>query len=90
LHHHLAKTLAVRLVVFRNWLNSLLNRPRVPESAADKAASKRNASADNRRSHSDAFQPIRSQQEILEEEEQARASSKRTGVISRLFDNDPR
>ena len=81
--------LVVRSVVFRNWLLSLLNRPRLPESPADMAATDRAKSKDSGRVLSDAFQPIRSQEELLQEEVQARTSSKRTGVISRLFDSDP-
>ncbi|MEM6384972.1 MAG: hypothetical protein AAF718_01925 [Pseudomonadota bacterium] len=74
--------------VFRNWLTSLLNRPRLPENDASSAAREAVSQDGSAQSGEDqGFQPIRSQEDILQEEERERASSRRNGVISRFFDD---
>ena len=70
--------------MFRNWLTFLLSRPRAVEGATESAASMPVDPENQSNSDSHAFQPIRSQEEILSEE---RATTKRAGVISRLFDD---
>ncbi len=69
--------------MLRNWLISLLNRPRVPEETAKEVESEMSART---RSGSAAFQPIRSQEEIQAQEMEERTTTRRA-VISRFFDD---
>jgi len=76
--------------VFRNWLISLITRPRVPEDRTNEAESGSLPDAlDDPATSDQAFQPIRSQEEILKEEAEERATSRRNRVISRFFDDTP-
>ena len=76
--------------MFRNWLISLITRPRVPEDRADETESGRGPDAiDDPETSDQAFQPNRSQEEILKEEAEERATSRRNRVISRFFDDNP-
>lgn len=72
--------------MLRDWLNTLLNRPRLPEAATSDAADFGVASSES--SKDEAFAPILSQEDIIEEEMQERANSRRNGVISRFFDDN--
>ena len=77
-----------RLDVFRRWLISLLHRPRLPDVAESLRAESDDSPDGSASPQGDLFQPIRSQEEIQEEEAVARANSMRTGIISRIFEND--
>jgi len=73
--------------VFRTWLISLLNRPRVPEDTKSDAHAAPIGDSEDTQAKDPAFQPIRSQEDILKEEAAERASSRRNRVISRFFDD---
>lgn len=69
--------------MFRRWLISLLHRPRVSETAVHP----RVAASDAERktvSQAAAFQPIRSQEEIEQEEEE---NARKHGMMAKLFED---
>lgn len=75
--------------MLRNLLAYLVNRPSRPDGVVRDTAPDAMRNSTERAVRSEAFQPIRSQEEILQEEVIERASSKRTGVISRFLDENP-
>ncbi len=68
--------------MFRRWLISLLNRPRVPEAVETDVDS--NKSRRDVISESAGFQPIRSQEEIQNEEHAV--SHRKPSMMAMLFD----
>lgn len=84
---HFLRARVMRRGVFRNWLITLLSRPRVPEDTASDATAAPLCGSDGEFKAEVTFQPIRSQEDIQEEEAQERAHTRRSRVISRLFDD---
>ena len=73
--------------MLHNLLLSLIHRARRPDTPPKDVASEDVREHMGRSVHSETFQPIRSQEEIHQEEASERANSKRKRVISRILDD---